>query len=69
MRLSRRLGMPAEAIEPSVAHYREHSNMSSVSVLYVLDELRSRAPVGSAVHILTMGAGFDVIYGCVRRVR
>jgi alkylresorcinol/alkylpyrone synthase len=68
MRLSRRLGIPHEAIEPSVAHYREHSNMSSVSVLYLLDELRRQTPVGSAFNVLTMGAGFEVIYARARRV-
>jgi alkylresorcinol/alkylpyrone synthase len=68
MRLSRRLGIPAEAIEPSVAHYREHSNMSSVSVLYLLDELRRQTPAGAALNVLTMGAGFEVVYARVRRV-
>jgi alkylresorcinol/alkylpyrone synthase len=68
MRLSRRLGIPAEAIEPSVNHYREHSNMSSVSVLYLLDELRRRTPVGAAINVLTMGAGFEVVYARARRV-
>jgi alkylresorcinol/alkylpyrone synthase len=69
MRLARKLGIPAEALQPSVAHYREHSNMSSVSVLFVLEELAQQTPVGSAINLLTMGAGFDVIYGRVRRVR
>jgi len=69
MRLSRKLGIPAEAIQPSVAHYREHSNMSSVSVLYLLEELAQQTPVGSAINLLTMGAGFDVVYGRVRRMR
>jgi predicted naringenin-chalcone synthase len=69
MRIARRLGIPAEAVEPSVAHYREHSNMSSVSILYLLDEVGNRASVRSAIHVLTMGAGFDVIYARVRRTR
>ena len=69
MRLSRELKMPKDAIQPSVAHYREHSNMSSVSILYVLKQLAAAAQVGSAVNLLTMGAGFNVIYGRVRRVR
>jgi alkylresorcinol/alkylpyrone synthase len=69
MRLARKLGIPPAAIQPSVAHYREHSNMSSVSVLYVLDELARQTPAGSAINLLTMGAGFDVIYGRVRRLR
>jgi alkylresorcinol/alkylpyrone synthase len=69
MRLSRKLGIPTEAIQPSVAHYRKHSNMSSVSVLWLLEELAGQTPVGSAINLLTMGAGFDVIYGRVRRMR
>jgi alkylresorcinol/alkylpyrone synthase len=69
MRLARKLGIPPAAIAPSVAHYREHSNMSSVSVLHILDELAGQTPVGSAINLLTMGAGFDVIYGRVRRLR
>jgi predicted naringenin-chalcone synthase len=69
LRLARQLGIPPAAIQPSVAHYREHSNMSSVSVLYLLGELAGQTPVGSAINLLTMGAGFDVIYGRVRRLR
>lgn len=69
MRLSRELKIPKEAILPSVAHYREHSNMSSVSVLHVLKDLAATTPAGSAINVLTMGAGFNVVYGRVRRVR
>ncbi|MFN3649222.1 MAG: hypothetical protein ACK47B_06535 [Armatimonadota bacterium] len=69
MRLSRKLGIPQEAIKPSVAHYREHSNMSSASVLHVLKQVAAETPPGSAINLLTMGAGFNVVYGRVRRVR
>ncbi len=69
MRLARKLGIPSEAIQPSIAHYREHSNMSSVSVLYLLEELARQTPIGSGINLLTMGAGFDVIYGRFLRVR
>lgn len=69
MRLARKLGIPATAIAPSVDHYRTFSNMSSVSVLFLLKELSGPTPVGSAINLLTMGAGFDVIYGRVRRLR
>jgi predicted naringenin-chalcone synthase len=69
MRLSRELKMPRETIQPSVAHYRENSNMSSASVLYVLKELAQAAPVGAAINLLTMGAGFNVVYGRCRRAR
>jgi alkylresorcinol/alkylpyrone synthase len=69
MRLSRELKIPKEAIDASVAHYRAHSNMSSASVLHVVKEIAAKTPVGSAINLLTMGAGFNVIYGRVRRVR
>jgi alkylresorcinol/alkylpyrone synthase len=69
MRLSRELKIPKEAIQSSTSHYREHSNMSSASVLFVLQELAASTPIGSAINILTMGAGFNVVYGRVRRVR
>jgi predicted naringenin-chalcone synthase len=69
MRLSRELKIPKEALEPSVAHYRKYSNMSSGSVLHVLKEIATTTPVGAAINLLTMGAGFNVIYGRVRRVR
>ena len=69
MRLSRELKIPKEAITPSTTHYRDHSNMSSASVLHVLNDLAATTPVGSAINLLTMGAGFNVVYGRVRRVR
>jgi predicted naringenin-chalcone synthase len=69
MRLARKLEIPATAVGPSVDHYREFSNMSSVSVLYVLEGLADQTPVNSAINLLTMGAGFDVIYGRLRRLR
>lgn len=69
VRISRKLGIPSESIQSSVAHYREHSNMSSVSVLQVLKQVAEDTPVGSAINLLTMGAGFNVVYGRVRRAR
>jgi predicted naringenin-chalcone synthase len=69
VRLSRKLGIPSDAIRPSVAHYRENSNMSSASLLQILGAVAEETPLGAAVNLLTMGAGFNVIYGRVRRVR
>jgi len=69
VRISRKLGIPSEAIQASAAHYRAHSNMSSASVIYVLKDVAAATAVGSAVNLLTMGAGFNVIYGRLRRVR
>jgi alkylresorcinol/alkylpyrone synthase len=69
MKISRRLGIPGEAIQPSVEHYREYSNMSSASVLQILKRVAAGTPEGSAINLLSMGAGFNVIYGRTRRVR
>ncbi|MGH7267894.1 MAG: hypothetical protein ACREMB_24015 [Candidatus Rokuibacteriota bacterium] len=69
VRLARQLGIPPVAVEPSVRHYREHSNMSSVSILHVLKDVASACPATSAINLLTMGAGFDVVYGRLTRVR
>lgn len=69
VRLSRRLGIPPEAIQPSVQHYRRHSNMSSASLMHILRDVAASTAAGEAVNLLTMGAGFNVVYGRVRRVR
>lgn len=69
VRISRKLGIPREAIQPSIDQYTRNSNMSSASVLHILKEVGSAAPIGGAVNLLTMGAGFNVVYGRVRRVR
>lgn len=68
-RLARPLGLAPEALHPSTAHYRRCSNMSSAGLLHILGDVAATAPVGEAVHLLTMGAGFTVIYGRVRRLR
>jgi predicted naringenin-chalcone synthase len=68
VRISRKLGIPPEAIQPSVAQYRQHSNMSSVSILHILKDVAAGTPAGSCINLLSMGAGFNVIYGRVRRV-
>jgi len=69
IRISRKLGIPGDALAPSIAHYRRYSNMSSASVIHILRDVSDETPAGSAVNLLTMGAGFNVIYGRVRRVR
>ena len=68
VRISRKLGIPGAAIQPSIDHYREHSNMSSASIVHILNEVAAETPVGAAINLLTMGAGFNVLYGRVRRV-
>jgi len=67
MRISRALGIDMEGVRASVDHYRRFSNMSSASIIHILKEVAADAPVGSPIHLLTMGAGFNVIYGRVRK--
>jgi predicted naringenin-chalcone synthase len=69
MKISRKLGIAGESIKPSANHYREYSNMSSASIVHILKGVAADAPAGAAINLLTMGAGFNVIYGRVRRVR
>lgn len=68
VRISRKLGIPGDSIQPSVKHYREYSNMSSASVLHILRGVAETTPAGGAINLLSMGAGFNVLYGRVRRV-
>lgn len=69
MRLGKKLGLPKSALEVSTAHYRQCSNMSSVGILHILKEIAESAAVPTAINLLTMGAGFNVIYGQVRKER
>ena len=69
LRLARKLGIPKAAMQPSLDHYKRFSNMSSASILYVLQDVAAATPVQSAINLLTMGAGFNVIYGRVRKER
>lgn len=69
LRLSRKLGLPREATRVSASHYERCSNMSSASLLHILKEVAAEAPTGADIHLLTMGAGFNVIHGRVRKER
>jgi alkylresorcinol/alkylpyrone synthase len=69
VRISRRLGIPSEALQPSAAHYRKFSNMSSVSLFHILDDVSRTTDPGDGINFLTMGAGFNVLYGKVRKLR
>lgn len=67
VRLGRKLGIPSEALQPSIEHYRKYSNMSSAGILHILKDVAATAPASAAINLLTMGAGFNVIYGRVRK--
>ena len=67
VRLGRKLGIPQEALQPSIEHYRRYSNMSSASILHILKEVAATTPARAAINLLSMGAGFNVIYGRVRK--
>ena len=69
MRLGRKLGLTRDAIHPSVAHYDRFSNMSSASILHILSDLAAEVDVGEGINLLSMGAGFNVMYGHVRKDR
>jgi len=67
VRIGRKLGISHAALQPSLEHYRQYSNMSSASVLFILKALAAQTPARAAINLLTMGAGFNVIYGRVRK--
>jgi len=67
VRLSRKLGIPAGALDSTVRHYREFSNQSSVSLLQILAVEGRAAGPEEAINLLSMGAGFEVYYGRVRK--
>jgi hypothetical protein len=43
--------------------------MSSAGIVHILKSVAADTPTGAAINLLTMGAGFNVIYGRVRKVR
>jgi predicted naringenin-chalcone synthase len=69
LRLSRRLGLTREVLTPSAEHYKRYSNMSSASILHILKDIAGSAPEGTPINLLTMGAGFNVLYGQVIKER
>jgi alkylresorcinol/alkylpyrone synthase len=65
--LERELRLPSEATEPSWAVLRAHGNMSSATVLYVLDRLwRRPPPPGSLGLLAAFGPGFAAELGLMR---
>jgi alkylresorcinol/alkylpyrone synthase len=65
--LERELALPRAATEPSWEVLRDHGNMSSATVLYVLDRLwRSPPPPGSHGLLAAFGPGFAAELGLMR---
>jgi predicted naringenin-chalcone synthase len=66
--LAKKLGLSRSKLEPSIEHFRECSNMSSVSVLHILKRVINDAEPNQRVRWLAMGAGFHVATGSAVRV-
>ncbi|MBM3263732.1 MAG: hypothetical protein FJY97_09965 [candidate division Zixibacteria bacterium] len=69
LRLSRKLGLDRETLGPSAEHYQRYSNMSSASIFYILKDIAAMVPEQTPINLLTMGAGFNVLYGQVVKER
>lgn len=69
LKLSRKLKLSIDLIRPSIASYEKFSNMSSASIMYILKDRAEAAMEGQTINLLSMGAGFNVVYGCVKKVR
>ncbi len=61
--LAKKLSIDRAALEPSLRHFRDFSNMSSASIFHILREVLATAEPGQRVRWLSMGAGFHVEYG------
>lgn len=69
MRMARRLGLSRTATRPTVDHYSQYSNMSSAGILHIIQTLQRQIRTGETINLVTMGAGFNVIYGCLKKLR
>jgi predicted naringenin-chalcone synthase len=61
--LAKKLGIDRAALEPSINHFRNYSNMSSVSILHILKEVIAAARAEELIRWLAMGAGFHIMFG------
>lgn len=68
MRLSRKLGIGRDAMRPTTVHYGKYSNMSSAGILHIIRSIQEDIAKDEVINLITMGAGFNVIYGCLRKV-
>lgn len=67
VRLSRALGLSREALKPSTQSYRACSNMSSASILHILSDVQAGASPGDWINLVSMGAGFEILFGRLQR--
>ena len=61
--LAKKLGLNSVRIEPSLNHFKSCSNMSSASILHILENIIGCAESGQPIRWLSMGAGFHVACG------
>jgi alkylresorcinol/alkylpyrone synthase len=66
--IAKKLSISRAALEPSIRHFREFSNMSGASLFHILRDVLAEAQPGQTVRWLSMGAGFHVEYGDGRMV-
>lgn len=69
MRMARKLGLSRESMRPTVDHYQQYSNMSSAGIMHIIQTLHSQIQIDETINLITMGAGFNVIYGCLKKLR
>jgi predicted naringenin-chalcone synthase len=67
VRIFKILDIPREKLTPSLDSYNRYSNMSSAGIFFILRDILQTASSGTGVNLLSMGAGFDVVYGLVRK--
>lgn len=65
MRAAREMGFSPDILSPTLQHYEACSNMSSASILHILKDINETVPQGARINLLTLGAGFNVMYGRV----
>ncbi len=68
MRLARKLGIPKQSMQATTQHYERYSNMSSAGILHITQSLQQKVNKDEVINLITMGAGFNVIYGCLRKI-
>lgn len=65
MRIVKEQNLSPDILTPAIKHYGTCSIMSSASILFILKDIAETAPGDTPINLLTMGAGFNVMYGQV----